>query len=394
MRLEGQVKLGYYPTPIAIAQTLAQGFIPPADGAPWTALDPFCGTGEALAAFHAPQAYGVDVDTGRLADAATRLTATCEADAFALVRRSSRTSLLLLNPPYDTDPITHERQEARAVRTFVPWVHPHGWILLIVQRALLLNRFLRQEWDRLLTIRACWRFPDADYPAFGQCVLIAQPRRIADPPNAWETTWLTDDPPPEVPNAERWEQQRWQLDTERRFGCGWPAPLPDTLPPQWTLPAASPYALVSREPTPAQLLDALAASNIWGPLREQTAPPPSLSTAEPITTPLTLHRGHLATLLTAGRLTGAIGTGAARHLVKGRVVPYTVVTERTEDREITESRYRVELFTLHPDGTLRAWHARDDTEPTDYAADAESAEPVEDPEDLAASAHAASEGSR
>jgi hypothetical protein len=64
----------------------------------------------------------------------------------------------------------------------------------------------------------------------------------------------------------------------------------------------------------------------------------------------------MATLLTAGLLTGAIGQDHQRHLVKGRIVPYTVVTERTDTKEVQESRFAVELHTLHPDGTLQSWH--------------------------------------
>jgi hypothetical protein len=81
-----------------------------------------------------------------------------------------------------------------------------------------------------------------------------------------------------------------------------------------------------------------------------------LSTADPIDTPIPLHRGHLAMLLTAGRLTGSIGNGNARHLVKGRVIPHTEVVDDTPTHRISETRYRIELHTLHPDGTLQAWH--------------------------------------
>ncbi|PSR36838.1 MAG: hypothetical protein C7B44_06915 [Sulfobacillus thermosulfidooxidans] len=97
------------------------------------------------------------------------------------------------------------------------------------------------------------------------------------------------------------------------------------------------------------------------PLTTINAP---LSAQDPIQTPMTLHRGHLATLLTAGRLTGAIGTGDLRHLVKGHIQQYRVQTSHratdTGYQESFETRYHVVLTTLHPDGQYKVWSPTDD----------------------------------
>lgn len=346
MRLAAEEKLGYYPTPQAIAHTLAGAFVPPADGQPSTAFDPFCGTGAALAAFPASLTFGSDLDADRIREAAGRLTETLHADAWALKPRPHSVSLLLLNPPYTTDPVSRERQEIRAIHTFTPWVHPRGYIVLIAPRGVVLRE--RYIVDRHWTLRACWRFPDPDYAAFGQILVVAQPRHPRDPDNDW-TPWLTRERPPATPpNDTHWFDYR---------DPAWPRPLPEALPPQWTLPSAPGFHLRATRPRADQIISLLAHTPAWETLKLQSAPPETLDLHTPIATPLTLHRGHLATLLTAGKLTGIIGTGDQRHLVRGRTLPYTVITAETEEKRVEETRYRIEITTVHPDGTIRDWHS-------------------------------------
>lgn len=350
MRLAAEVKLGYYPTPQPIADRLAQAFIPPTEGRPATALDPFCGTGAALAAFPASFTAGSDLDAERLEEAAMRLTETLQADAWALKPRAHSTSLLLLNPPYMEDPVSRERQEIRAVHTFTPWLHRAGYLVLIAPRRVVLNA--RYLLDRVLTLCACWRFPDPDYAAFAQIIVVAQPRQSSDPPNDW-SAWLSRERPPAAPPSDdTWADRR---------DPAWPRPLPEILTPTWPLPATPGFHLAASRPRRDQLLPLLAHSAAWETLKSQTAPRETLDLKTPIHTPLTLHRGHLATLLTAGKLTGAIGRGDQRHLVRGRTLPYTVVTAETEDQRVEETRYRIEITTVHPDGTVRAWHETTET---------------------------------
>lgn len=345
MRLAAEAKLGYYPTPPSIATLLAGAFLPPTDKQPATAFDPFCGTGEALAAFPAPLTFGVDLDGDRIQAATRLLTHTLHADAWALKPRPKSVSLLLLNPPYADDPASGERQEIRAIHTFTPWVHPHGYIVLIAPRGVVLSA--RPVLDQHWTLRACWRFPDPDYAAFGQIVLVAQPRHPRDPANDW-AQWLTRQRPPKTPAHD----VTWFDDREPT----WPRPLPTALSPQWRLPPALGFRLLATRPRADQIVPLLAQTPAWSTLQLETAPPDTLDLKTPIATPLTLHRGHLATLLTAGKLTGVIGTGDPRHLVRGRTIPYTVITAETENQRVEETRYRIEITTVHPDGTIRQWH--------------------------------------
>lgn len=356
MRLAGEAKLGYYPTPLSVIRRCVSGFRLPPVSDPWTSFDPFCGTGAALAAFPAPYRYGIDWDQGRLVQAQSVLTATLVADAWSLTPQLHRISLLLLNPPYMTDPISGERQELRALATFLPWVHRRGWLVWIVPRRVLLDAW--RTVDAQLTIQACWRFPDPEVAAYGQLIVIGQPRHRRDPQNDW-AHWFRFPAPLQAPPHE--SATAYSSDRTIR-SWQWPAVLPNTLLPQWPLPSIAPsVTLKAVEPLAMEVAPLLSTASVWQTVQSQTQPPTTLTLHDPIATPLTLHRGHLATLLTAGRLTGAIGTGETRHLVKGRTVPYTVTTVSTDDRHVEETRYRIELTTIHPDGTIRHWEPLTET---------------------------------
>ena len=173
MRFAGQAQLGYYPTPPAIAHTLAQACRPSDPAKPWTVCDPFCGPGDALNAFTTPHRYGIELDDGRAAQALATEATILSGNAFEAQIAPHSLSALFLNPPYDYDPIRHIRYEALALHHFVPALKPQGLVLLI---------FPRSSWSAvceacmavpLSAPRGLWRFPDPDYEAFQQMVLVA-----------------------------------------------------------------------------------------------------------------------------------------------------------------------------------------------------------------------------
>ncbi len=353
MRFAGQAQLGYYPTPPATRHALASA-CRPSDSKPWTVCDPFCGPGDALNAFATPYRYGIELDDGRAAQARTTDATILSGNAFDAQIAPHSLSALFLNPPYDYDPIRHARYEDLALRHFVPTLKPHGLVILI---------FPRSSW--LAVNQACmelplsapvglWRFPDPDYEAFQQIVLVAHKLGVRD-------------------NIDAAHSMYRSLRYRSTFYALWPLTLPAL-----SVPAAQPLTPEQftwhplREDT---ILDTLAHdTHLQALVQPSTLPPPTLSLDTPIATPMTLHRGHLATLLTAGRLTGVIGEGSQRHLVKGRVVQHTVsidVVAAGLNPKTTlgahETQYQVVLTTLHADGTLRTWEPV--AEPDDAEAD-------------------------
>src|SRR5688572_2565930 len=104
MRIEGQSKLGYYPTPENSLQCIVTWLAVDGEG-PRRYLDPCAGKGEALAAIaaaHGPaETYGIELSDLRAADAKRVLTHVINTGYEYAVLTDETFSLCLLNPPYD-----------------------------------------------------------------------------------------------------------------------------------------------------------------------------------------------------------------------------------------------------------------------------------------------------
>jgi hypothetical protein len=89
-------------------------------------------------------------------------------------------SVLYLNPPYDTDPEL-ERLEHRFLVRFTEALAPGGALLLVVPHYALAASadFLASRYTQL----RLWRFPDPDFAAFRQVVLLAKRREEPTPPD-------------------------------------------------------------------------------------------------------------------------------------------------------------------------------------------------------------------
>lgn len=166
MRFAGQARLGYYPTPPSIADSLAQACQPSQADQPWTVCDPFCGPGDALMAFNTPHRYGIELDDTRAQQATMHPITVIHGNAFDVTLPARSLSVLFLNPPYNHDPIANTRVECLALNTFTPAVAIQGLVLLIFP----------------LVPLHVYRFPDPEFAAFHQIVLIAQ--RIPHPVDA------------------------------------------------------------------------------------------------------------------------------------------------------------------------------------------------------------------
>lgn len=333
MRIAGQARLGFYPTPDRVMQLLRAWIQPHPDG--WTLLDPCCGEGAARR-LDAPLTYGIELE-------ANRAQLTREQGGFAEVLtgdiESARVpikslSALYLNPPYDDG--LDGRVELDFLRRATPWLQPQGLLLFVVpgkQVKGVMAQYLAQRYDFM----GCWRFPDPEYDAYGQVVVVARkrdvPMTVGASGQAISHTVATA-PVLELPSAS------------------------DAL---WEVPPGGPIHLRGAEWDPSELLIDLTAAQGggWTGVFQKSAQRAETADAV-ITTPLTLHRGHLALMLAAGQVRGVMGHGDVRHAVKGRVqvesvtdtrmkshsdgTPYTVEVERTV--------HRVELTVIRADSTV------------------------------------------
>lgn len=197
---------GYYPTPPRITKMIARLV----DGRPayektrgycgtYALVDPCAGDGQAITdlanewfadkarsdrpnthlyvaeleadrARHLKQSFG-STSSGSYA----RVGHVAHGDAFCLDwGGKAEAHLLYLNPPYDFDRV-HGRMEHRFLSRFTSILHPGTGILLFVVPHYALSasaEFIAREYEAV----NCFRFPEPDYSAFKQVVLVARRR--------------------------------------------------------------------------------------------------------------------------------------------------------------------------------------------------------------------------
>ena len=334
MRIAGRMKMGYYPTPPGVVEQIRKCFSFPRE--PFTALDPCCGEGTALAQLvEGTQAitYGVELDEHRAGTAQGRVQnlLKCGIEKTRIADHSC--SLLFLNPPYDeatceedADTKT-ERQEKAFLRMTWSYLVPAGVLVYIIPQTRLnrgIARLLASRFERI----SIFRFPDPEYDDFRQVVVMGV-RKSGNSLDAGMALKLQN-----VPN--------------RRL-----KPLSEDTTSPYSVPPAAPLKLFhSTVIDPAELAKQMAQSPLWRRFHAMTSRT-ELKLPRP---PLPLHSGHLGLLLAAGKLDGVVGEGADRHVVKGKV---TKVVSRVEEykgdvleqREL--DRYVVSIKILNRNGEIR-----------------------------------------
>ena len=338
MRLAGQIKTGYYPTPPAVTDLVRSWLRFP--GASFAALDPCAGEGIALAqTLDGTQGvgYGVELDRERAREARQRLDHVLTGDYRTMRASIAAFSLCWCNPPYDDETGEEggraERKEHAWLRDVVHYLKPGGVLGYILPQ-----QRLSPETARLLAYRfeglRAFRFPDDTYGDFGQCVVLGVKRKAGAHDPESEQALL---------HFARQGQAAAAL-----------APRPEGEPP-FEVPASGPVKLFSGGViNPEALLAELPASRLWARARELTGAARARQAGRP---PVLLHRGHLALLLAAGEIDGAVGTGESRHVVRGTVRKHTSVSEEEDDegnvtrREVESLRILVRTIAL--DGAIR-----------------------------------------
>jgi Uncharacterised methyltransferase family (DUF6094) len=334
MRIAGRMKMGYYPTPSGIVEQIRKCLSFPRE--PFTALDPCCGEGLALAQLvSGTQAFthGVELDQHRAGEAESRIqnVLKCGIEETRIAHQSC--SLLFLNPPYDEATREEdaenktERQEKAFLRMTVPYLVPGGVLVYIIPQTRLNRGTARLLASRFDNIRV-FRFPDPEYHDFRQVVVLGV-RKTDNSLDEGVALKLQN-----VPN--------------RRL-----KPLPETVTAQYQIPASPALKLFrSTIIDPEELEKQMEQSPLWRRFHVM-ATQDELKMPRP---PLPLHSGHFGLLLAAGKLDGIIGEGPDRHVVKGKVSKVVSKVEEykgdvLEQREL--DRYVVSIKILDGNGEIR-----------------------------------------
>lgn len=381
MRLEGQAKLGYYPTPeltLKFIQTWLR-----ADGAgPRRYLDPCAGKGEALAAIaaaHGPaETYGIELSDAR-ADSAKQVLSHVINTGYEYAALTDETfSLVLLNPPYDGE--TETGGGVRLEETFLlnttSRIVPGGILIYIVPHARLANDRIARHLLGWYSNLQCFKLPQEEYVVFKQIVIFGVRRAEYKAPNAdamrevmdaWAMGQIiTGYTETLTPDKKKLRPPHFAEMPYLTAGNGeYVIPL-SPLKGKHGAAFRFQYQMISEEDmlheaeATAERLDA---SREWADLVPPTEPP----IIEPAMLP---KQGHVAMQVSGGLL----GTNLVANrdgqpvLLKGNVRKYTVrkqddieeiVQEIVDDDEkpalrkvVLEERFQTLLTTLDADGTL------------------------------------------
>ena len=334
MRLAGQAKGGYYPTPPRVTEyavTLLQPLPNPKPSTNIRMLDPCCGPGEALAQLadairpHTTtpiETYGVELHHERSAEAARNLDNVLSSDIFNTSISNHYFQLLFLNPPYDMDADPDAPRTELSFLTYcTKYLAPYGILIYIIPQNKIHTsaKYLSGQYH---SVRV-YRFPEPEFSMFSQVVLVA-----TKAPSAYPATWLerslhkdADDPNLTAlsPNAE----------------------------PDYTLSGApkSEPIFYSRIGNPIASATEARAHGLWThPKAVEQLWPPHIEKTRPL---MPLRKGHMAMLIAAGFLNNlALQEGGQTILVKGTTTKEEYLAEQDENKTVYRQRIKAVITTL------------------------------------------------
>lgn len=396
MRIGGQLKMGFYPTPPEAMSLLATHFrLHGKQPDKCRILDPCCGEGAALKqlgqALGVPEdrLYGMELHKPRAEAARAAMPgAHIEGPASYLDARVSPHSfgLIYLNPPFDSEIGGGKREERRFVERAIYQLAPDGVLCLVVPWATFADSF---DFVKLIDAQfrdvRVYRFPQ-EAVRDGETVVIRKYREIviigvkrvaAIPSDQLEThgqlvrldwgRWncpkeydlpVLGDPHPVARPREKlhsWQRDQWEY-----------GPLEAEVAVYEVPPSGAPNVFKKNAMTEQELADAIRES----PINRMLASTPDIVIDRP---PLPPGKGHVSQMLASGMLDGVVPCGEFTHVVRGssRKVSYLNLalstTTENEDgsttiKEVYSERIDLVIRTVERSGVIRTFEpvARDE----------------------------------
>jgi len=333
MRLEGRMRLGYYPLDKREAQRIRLFLQFPDE--PASVLDPCAGTGAALVAITADSCsklYGVELDSHRALEARTTVGEVIQGDAFETKAPVESFSLLYLNPPYDFEvgEGKNQRMEKLFLEQFFRLLKTGGALVLVI------------PFDRIYECRnilsphfkdkAIYRLTEPQAERYKQAVVFGVRRSAAEKNRL---------------NDQAVNQANWKLAELTRKYDDIP-PLPDEADRVYSVPQSGPVRIEYRG-LPLDLVEDLA----WLQAQRVTHAQRKQFFGRPLTP---LHAGHVGLCAVSGLLNGVFGSGAERHVAHWEAIKVVDKTEEEGDDGETvireKERFSQRLTLLFTDGRI------------------------------------------
>jgi SAM-dependent methyltransferase len=340
VRIEGRIRLGYFPLPLPEAERIRQHLqLTPR----FVALDPCIGEGHALGAITAGvkgHCCGIELDAFRAEQASRRADQVVHASAFDVHCPAESISLLYCNPPYDFEISEgkNERMERVFLQSTYRWLKPGGVLVLVLPCRRL------ADCSEILA----WNFKDVSVYALTEpeCVKYNQTVLLGIRRTRSERERVRDD---DV-SRQRTEYYRTSrtLDELRQLH-----PLTDRAARIYAVPAAEPVTLLNRGLPLDEIEDLLAKSPAYRQASRLLIGKEDRVAGRPLTP---LHGGHVGLLAVSGLLNGIFGEGPALHIARWQSVKVTDTIEETDDAGITtireKERFSHELRVVFRDGRV------------------------------------------
>lgn len=342
MRLAGQAKGGYYPTPTRVTEYIAANTAPRPNSATKDSiirmLDPCCGPGEALDQFADStkakttipvETYGIELHHERSIQAAQTLDNVLSSDIFNTAISNNAFQVLFLNPPYDQDSGPESnRMEHSFLAYCTKYLAPYGLLIYIVpkHRLHVSARYISAQYHGLNV----FAFPEPEVQAFNQVVLMATKSAS--------------------PSFSQWAEKNIHRIAETpdlKALTGEPAPDQDPDPDYIIHDTVkSDINFYTRLPNPIAAATEARTHGLWS--HHKTADllwPPHTEKTRPL---MPLRKGHMAMLIAAGFLNNlALEHDGNTVLVKGTTTKEDYAAEITETSTIYRQRVTATITTLN-----------------------------------------------
>ena len=362
-RLASMEKGQFYPTPVSIATLIARHInledVKPRRGGVVRFLDPSCGKGEALAAFHhdlvtryphvPTETWGIEINSLRAEDAAEVLDhvvdSPLEVAGYSPTKREP-VSIIFGNPPYDTDDAVgvelydfrQQRFEYTHLDIVSKWLAPGGVLVWIIPfRAL--NDDMARYLDLWYHSVEFFRFfdegePGEKFDTFGQIIILA--RKNEERNTSYDY------------NAVRTWENRYGRQAGKETVRSYLTVIGEEEDPLYVaipqVPRSSKLRRVSF--TPEEMIEAATENaNTWTDLTHELLPA-HLELQRPVLAP---NVGHIAQMVAGGMLE-TIHTGT--ELFKGRAVKVKkeIPDPDKEDQFIVRDEWQTNVVSITPDG--------------------------------------------